>query len=124
MSISINYMETRDDAYLPRDPLSRIKIQHFTVGESKTRQSEADQSDVNKIVERFSRTGYLPPMTSQPIYDDVTGIQGDFTDKINESLATREIYQNEQNALAAAQAAAAAAPVPAPAAPTPPAPAV
>lgn len=34
--------------------------------ESKTRQSEADNCDINKIMERFNRTGKLPAMQSLP----------------------------------------------------------
>lgn len=33
---------------------------------SKTRQSEADSCDINKIMERFNRTGQLPRMQSLP----------------------------------------------------------
>ena len=33
---------------------------------SKTRQSEADSCDINKIMERFNRTGKLPSMQTQP----------------------------------------------------------
>lgn len=33
---------------------------------SRTRQSEADSCDINKIMERFNRTGKLPVMQTQP----------------------------------------------------------
>ena len=33
---------------------------------SKTRESEADSCDINKIMERFNRTGKLPTMQTQP----------------------------------------------------------
>lgn len=35
-------------------------------GESLTRQSEADSCDINKIMERFDRTGQLPISLKQP----------------------------------------------------------
>lgn len=107
MSMMMNSMQSRDDAYLPCDPLERRSLAFYTVGESKTRQSEKASSDVNAIVERFARTGVLPPNTKQPIYDDVTGLQGDLTDAYNASIATRAQYEADMKAFHEKQAAAA-----------------
>lgn len=42
-----------------------------TEGESMTRQSEADSCDINKIMERFDRTGQLPiSVKAPPLYGD------------------------------------------------------
>lgn len=49
----------------PKDPGFK------TDGESLTRQSEADACDINKIMERFDRTGQLPTvMKAAPMYGD------------------------------------------------------
>lgn len=37
-----------------------------TEGPSLTRQSEADECDINKIMERFDRTGQLPTVIKAP----------------------------------------------------------
>lgn len=109
MSMRNNTMQSRDDAYLPCDPLERRSLAFYTVGESKTRQSEKASADVNAIVERFARTGIMPPSTKQPIYDDVTGLQGDLTDAYNASIATRAQYEADMKAFQEKQAADAAA---------------
>ena len=41
--------------------------------------SQGNDTDVNRIVARFARTGELPPATVQPQYADVTGLQEDLT---------------------------------------------
>lgn len=120
MSMLNNTMQSRDDAYLPCDPLERRSLAFYTVGESMTRQSEKASADVNAIVERFARTGQLPPNIKQPIYDDVTGLQVDLTEAYNASIATRTQYEsdikvfNEKQAAAAATAAQAAQTPPSP----------
>ena len=108
MSMMNNKMQSRDDAYLPCDPLERRSLAFYTVGESMTRQSEKASADVNAIVERFARTGIMPPNTKQPIYDDVTGLQTDLTDAYNASIATRAQYESDMKAFQEKQAAEAA----------------
>lgn len=48
-----------------------------TEGQSLTRQSEADSCDINKIMERFDRTGQLPISMKQPQFGDarIVGFQ-------------------------------------------------
>lgn len=41
---------------------------------SLTRQSEKDSCDVNKIMERFNRTGVFPQQITSPFYGDATGV--------------------------------------------------
>lgn len=65
----------------------------YNDGESMTQQCHKDQTDVNAIVARFDRTGYLPPNTGQGQYGDVTGLQGDLTERI--SLASQTIQRAE-----------------------------
>lgn len=55
-----------------------------------TVQSEAENCDINVIVDRFEKTGILPSMTSTPVY-------GDFSTVVS--------FQDAQNAVIAAQSA-------------------
>lgn len=50
-----------------------------------TQQAARDQTDVNAIVERFARDGYLPSSGKQPYYGDVTHLQGELTQKLQEA---------------------------------------
>lgn len=88
MSITVNKMQSRDDAYLPCDPLERRRVVSNTVGESRTRQADALSCDINHIVNRFHRTGMLPPARHQGAYADVTRLQGDLTEKAAEARKT------------------------------------
>lgn len=54
-----------------------LRVQHFTQGESLTRQSERDSTDINKIVARAQKTGFLPEGNGQGWYGDVSEI-GDY----------------------------------------------
>lgn len=119
MSMSYHAISDRDEPYVCRDPLARIRHSFTTLGESKTRQSEKQSADINHIVERFQRTGQLPPPRQQPMYADVTALQGDLTEKVNESRATQEQYVAEVHESRKKAAAKAAESTP----PTPPAPA-
>lgn len=51
---------------------------------SKTRQDHAPACDINNIVERYHRTGMVPPSRGlQPQYADVTSLQGDITERLS-----------------------------------------
>lgn len=45
-------------------------------GESVTEQSHGEACDINAIVARHARTGFLPPARATPYYGDVTALQG------------------------------------------------
>lgn len=92
MSMQANSMKSRDDAYVSVDPLSRTRLAYHTVGESKTRQADKQAADINAIVDRFNRTGQLPPAKTQPMYADVTGLQGDLTESVNKSREVQTEY--------------------------------
>lgn len=68
-----------------RRPWERLRVQSVPQGETRTLDSFVDQTDINKIIKRFDRTGYLPENTRVPQFGDVTGLQGDLTERINES---------------------------------------
>lgn len=95
----------------PRPRNSRLRVIALNDGESMTQQSHFDQTDVNAIVARFDRTGQLPPARQAPVYGDVTGLQGDLTDRINQSRDTISIAEKFAQAWAPKE------PEPAPVAP-------
>lgn len=124
MSMRNNKMASRDDAYLPRDPLSRDRLAFETKGESLTRQSEAVHCDVNTIIERYTRTGQLPPSRRQGAFADVTDLQGDLTERAaraRETIATADNFMREHEKKKKSSKPAEPSPAPAPAAPAAPA---
>lgn len=76
-------MTAKKKAYMVRKPYHRTRCQSIQGGESMTDRSQAQASDVNFIVKQYARTGTLPPPRMQPQYADVTGLQGDLTDRLN-----------------------------------------
>lgn len=71
-----------------RTPFTRVRTITEITGESMTHQSHASSVDINNIIRRFDNTGVLPPPTGDPVYADVTELQGDLTDRINMSRET------------------------------------
>lgn len=60
--------------------------------ESSVQQGFGEQTNINEIVKRFQRTGFMPPQR-QPVYADVVDLQGDLTELIERSrqvIATAE----------------------------------
>lgn len=72
---------------MPNGP--RVKQVLHNPYPSNTSDAAGNDTDINVIMARFERTGILPPNTEQPIYDDVTELQGDLT----------EIHQRSREAL-------------------------
>lgn len=123
MSMRSNSMQSRDDAYLPRDPLSRDRLQTHFRGESMTRQADAAATDVRNIIDRYTRTGQLPNARRDGAYADVTALQGDLTDRAaraRETIAKVEEHVRTRNSKPAEPAPAPAAPAASPAAPAAP----
>lgn len=90
-----------EDAPFVRHPYSRERLTFDTDGESMTHQSHADSCDVNKIIGRYERTGQLPLATRPPQYADVSGLQGDLTERINfakDALAKSRAFAAEREA--------------------------
>lgn len=58
---------------------------------SLTKQSFAEECDINTIVRRFGLTGELPTNVRMPSYGDFTGL-GDFRDAMNAVVAAREAF--------------------------------
>lgn len=84
---------------------SRPRRINQILGESRTQQHHAEQSDINYIVDRFQRSGQMPPNPRglEPQYIDCTPLQDDLTEALNKS---HEDIENYNAALAAQEAAA------------------
>lgn len=96
----------------------RERLFQVHTGESMCERSHAPSTDVNNIVARFHRTGELPKARSEPIYEDVTGLQGDFRDRLQfltDFKARLDSYVEQARQAEAA----AATPAPAPVEPSP-----
>lgn len=74
--------------FAPRAKSKTLRVQIAFTKPSKTLQSHADACDINKIVDRYARTGALPPNLRQPTYGDVTQFQGDLTTLLSEAATT------------------------------------
>jgi len=80
---------------------------------SETIDSAGNDTDINVIMQRFERTGILPPATVEPRYEDVVELQGDLTELYQKSREALEIanrfaesWTKDQEEKAAAAAAA------------------
>lgn len=70
-----------------RRPYERLRVETVFVGETMTVNSFKDETDINNIVGRYDRSGILPTSDKQGAFADVTGLQGDLTERINKSKA-------------------------------------
>ncbi len=79
-----------------------MRVHAYTSDEVMTIQSAKDETDVNRIVQRFQRTGELPPNPRglQPQYVDCVPLQEDLTEALNKSHETIENFNEEQDWLA------------------------
>lgn len=73
-----------------RKPMSRERLVTVVQGESKTDTSFGNETNINKIIARFTRTGILPSSERVPQYADVTGLQKDLTTLVNEGKEASE----------------------------------
>lgn len=71
-----------------RDYWHRAKYLTIPEGESLTMEMPDHETDVNEIVSRFERTGYLPTSDRIPQYGDVTHLQEDLTVALEKSRST------------------------------------
>lgn len=84
------------DVYV-RSPMSRLRVQAVPVGESLTLQSEASACDINEIIRRFDRDGFLPAARMEGQYGDVSELNGDFGELLAKSVAAMTAF-NEAKA--------------------------
>lgn len=71
-----------------RKPWERHRVQVDASQDSVTDRSFGNDTDVNNIVARFSRTGELPNVGGEGQYADVTRLQGDLSQMICEARDT------------------------------------
>jgi len=71
----------------------RLRVQTYIDDPSMTDQSYANECDVNWLVAQFDRSGTLPPATREPVYADVTGLQGDPTELMETAKETIDIAE-------------------------------
>lgn len=77
------------------------------VGESVTDTSFGNDTDINKIVEKFHRTGEMLPIDENQVYQDVTNLQGDLAEMLTKTAEVRaqlETAKHERDELAKQQA--------------------
>ncbi|WNK13184.1 MAG: internal scaffolding protein [Microvirus sp.] len=71
-----------------RAPWCRERLREVNDEPSQTHTAHGVSVDVNHIVDRYTRDGYLPMQSRQPMYGDVTGLQGDLTQRLAEAEET------------------------------------
>lgn len=74
-----------------RPPWCRERVIQDMGTDTLTSTSEADNSDINIIVERFKRTGILPEAKRQAQYGDCTHLQKDLTTLVEEARHTERV---------------------------------
>lgn len=87
-------------AGLPKNEIKTIKRNtafKFTQP-SKTKQEFKDDCDINKIVARYLKTGYLPPRPDKPIYMDTTTMPL-FQDAMNKVTQVDELFNSLPSSL-------------------------
>lgn len=98
--------ENGEVMYSHRKPWCRERIVTKLEGDSMVQKSALEECDINKVIEKFNRTGILPRTKSVGQFADVTGVQGDLTEKLAESEATLSQFANDVKAAERAKAAA------------------
>lgn len=65
-----------------RSPWERVRVSLTSWSPSMTQLSHAEACDINFIVNRYARSGSLPPPTGVPQYGDVTALQGPLLERV------------------------------------------
>ena len=66
-------------------------------GESRTQATDGNETDVNKIMARFTRTGHMPLATKEAQYADVTELQSDMTEILERGRQAFKEWENLNN---------------------------
>ena len=72
-----------------RRPWERQRTVTPISSETDTVQDTYNDTNVNAVVARYTRSGYLPPAQKPPVYADVTSLQGDLTEAIQRGNEAR-----------------------------------
>lgn len=79
-----------------RRALDRVRTITLVPGESRTQTVFGNETDVNAIMARFTRTGVLPPGRTDPQYADVTELQRDMTETLEIGKIAQAKYTDLQ----------------------------
>lgn len=79
-----------------RKPWERERTYTKTYGESRTQTVFGNETDVNAIMARFTRTGIMPPARGEPQYADVTELQQDMTEALEAGKQAQIRYTDLQ----------------------------
>lgn len=84
-------MSERIREFVVRSPKNPIRVQKENRGEIVAHQSFADESNINKLMERWKRTGTVPQQTAPPHYGDFTNA-GDYLEACNQVVAAQQAF--------------------------------
>lgn len=86
-----------------RKPFERVRVQTMGGGECLVDQSNLLATDVNQIVKTYHRTGVMPEGRTDGVFEDVSLLQGDLTeraawarDKIDQYNSDYQAYQDQK----------------------------
>lgn len=99
-------MATKNKFPPVRHPAERMEVITVIEGESAVHADQGNDTDINRIVERFRRTGEMPPGNGKGVYMDVSPLQQDLTEIMQKGQQAREQLiqmQAEQEAKAQTQ---------------------
>lgn len=74
----------------------RVRSYCLLEGESLTHQSFKEESDINRILKRYSDTGVLPQSDNKGTFADVSGLQVELTQAHLNSLDTMKRFEEFQ----------------------------
>lgn len=91
-TVKMRSSETEDvDVYIRKQNARPRHCKMITPGENPVDQGHKDNCNINNIVNRYRRDGYMPPNTRGPgTYQDVSEIQGDLTEVLQKAGETKQ----------------------------------
>lgn len=69
-----------------------VRVQTFNDEPSMTHQSFKDEQDVNFIIDRYTQTGFLPPLRPEGAYMDASMVE-DYQTLMNNLIAVRTAFE-------------------------------
>lgn len=91
-----------------RKPWERLRVQSVPIGETRTIDSLVDQTDINRIIGKYHRTGQLPDGNGPGQFMDVTELQGTYIELHNKAQQVVETTNELSSQAVAAKRAKAA----------------
>lgn len=85
---------TEDEPREVYTPQRRLRVQTHPVGESRTIQSDAQETDINFIVAKYNRTGQITHIANaMPQYGDFTNV-GDYKEALDQVNAAQQQFMD------------------------------